>query len=64
MTVNVPRDLLPPDAPPAAHAIAAEALRWDLPPPSQAELDAYLGGKPTTAERIAALVLRARGLRP
>jgi hypothetical protein len=60
---RLPRDVLPPDAPDAAAAIAAEALRWDLPPPSPAELDAYLGGKPTTTERLAALILRRRGAR-
>lgn len=54
------RDVLPPDACPAAVAIVEGAIAAGVTPPSQAELDAYLGGKPTMAERVAALTLRAR----
>ena len=55
---TLPRDL-PPQPNPRAADLQAEAVRSSV-PLSQAELDAYLGHKPTLTERLALLHLRAR----
>lgn len=55
-----------PDLPPCrteqAEQLQAEAIRTSV-PLSQAELDAFLGPRPTATERLAMLHLRARASR-